>query len=180
MQLVILYGAEATGKLTIASQIAEKTKLKLFHNHTSIDVGKVLFEYGDAAYNELVWKVRLLVFEAAAKNDSPGLIFTWAYSHPDFQPQLDRILSTVRPYHVDVHYVYVWCSQACLEERVLHSDRKAAGKLHTIEGLHRQQKNKNHAVIPNTNSLVIDNTDLVPSVVADQIIDEFSLPSASA
>ena len=106
MQLVIIYGAEATGKLTIARQVTQKTELKLFHNHISVDVGKVLFEYGDSAYDELVWKVRLLVLEAAAKNNSPGLVFTWAYSHPDFQPLLDRIIATMKPYQVDVHYVY--------------------------------------------------------------------------
>lgn len=103
MGLVIIYGSEATGKFTIAGEVEKKTNLKLFHNHVSIDVRKVLFEYGEEAFQELVWQVRLLVFESAAKHKLPGLVFTWAYSHPDLQPLLDRLLSTLAPYDVEVH-----------------------------------------------------------------------------
>jgi chloramphenicol 3-O-phosphotransferase len=175
MKLIIIYGAEASGKLTIARNLAEKTNLKLFHNHVSIDVGKVLFSYGEDAYNELVWNVRLLVFESAAKNKLPGVIFTWAYSHPGFQPQLDRLLESMKPYDVEVHYVYVSCSQEMLEQRVQSSARFEAGKISTVEKLREQQKIKNHAEIPNTDSLVIDNTNLPPDKAADMIVREFKL-----
>jgi chloramphenicol 3-O-phosphotransferase len=175
MKLIIIYGAEASGKLTIAKKLAEKTTLKLFHNHISIDVGKVLFNYGEDAYNELVWKVRLLVFESAAKNSLPGIIFTWAYSHPDFQPLLNRLLVSIKPYNVDVHYVYVSCSQEMLEQRVVSQDRLKIGKISTIEGLHKQQIAKNHVEIPNTASLILDNTDMPPDEAADMIISEFKL-----
>ena len=90
-RLLIIYGLEAIGKLTIAKEVAALTVLKLFHNHISIEVGRVLFEYGDQEYNDLIWKVRLAVFEAAGKNQLPGVVFTWAYCHPDFRPQLDLI-----------------------------------------------------------------------------------------
>lgn len=175
MKLIIIYGAEASGKLTIAKKLAEKTNLKLFHNHVSIDVGKVLFNYGEDAYNELVWKVRLLVFESAAKNNVRGIIFTWAYSHPDFQPLLNRLLESMKPYNVDVQYVFVSCSQEMLEQRVTSSGRSEAGKINTIEKLREQQKIKNHAEIPNTASLLLDNTDMPPDEAADMIIRELKL-----
>jgi hypothetical protein len=44
MMLLALYGAPATGKLTIAQQIVEQTGFKLFHNHVSIDVAKRFFD----------------------------------------------------------------------------------------------------------------------------------------
>ena len=177
-RLLILYGSEASGKLTIARQVAARTNLSLFHNHVSIDVGRVLFEYGQEQYNDLVWNVRLAVFEAAVKNDMPGLIFTWAYSHPDFQPFLDSIFEAIAPYDVEVNFVFVKCSQAELERRVTNEDRRKAQKTHTIEVLHKQQEAKNQVEIPNTNSLIIDSTDLPPEHAARMIIDEYRLDQA--
>ena len=175
MQLVILYGSEASGKLSIARELTARTNLRLFHNHISIDVGKVLYEYGEQEFSELVWKVRLAVFKSAAKNGVPGVVFTWAYSHPDFQPLLDVLLATVAPYEVDVRFVFIKCSQAELERRVTNEDRKRADKAYTIEALHRAQAAKNHVEIPNTNSVVIDNTDLPPEQAASIIINKLGL-----
>ena len=175
MQLIIIYGSEAVGKLTVAKELKRKTNLRLFDNHVSVDVGKVLFEYGEEAFNELVWKVRLLVFETAAKHKTDGIIFTWAYSHPDFQPLLDRLYRKLEPYNVDYHFVHLSCSQHALEKRVVNEDRKNADKVHTIEGLYKQQSAKNHVVIPGTNSMEIDNTELQPGEVADMIIEKLSL-----
>ena len=175
MKLIILYGSEASGKLTRAKALVSRTILKLFHNHISIDVGRVLFDYGQEAFIELVWKVRLLVFESAAKNVVPGIVFTWAYSHPDFQPLLDRLLATVAPYNTQVHYVFVQCSQADLEQRVTNDDRARAGKAHTIEQLHQQQQIKNHVEIPGMDSLHIDSSKLTAEEAAHRVIREFKL-----
>jgi nicotinamide riboside kinase len=65
MKLVIIYGSEASGKLSVAKQLAELTNLRLFHNHVSIDVAKVLFNYGDADYDQLLWKIRLTIKPAS-------------------------------------------------------------------------------------------------------------------
>ncbi|MEM7363475.1 MAG: hypothetical protein AAF525_05590 [Pseudomonadota bacterium] len=175
MKLIIVYGAEASGKLTIARELTSRTDLKLFHNHVSIDVGKVLYEYGDPRFSQLVWKVRLAVFESAARSDVSGVVFTWAYSHPDFQPLLDDLLATVAPYDTEVHFVFVHCSQAELERRVANEDRVKADKAHTIEALHRQQRGKNHVEIPNSQSLVIDSTEMPPGEAADIIIKTLKL-----
>ncbi|MBV7333655.1 hypothetical protein KFU94_36565 [Chloroflexi bacterium TSY] len=63
MKLIIIYGSEASGKLTIAKQLAEKTGFRLFHNHVSVDVARSLFDFGDEGFSELIWDVRLTVFE---------------------------------------------------------------------------------------------------------------------
>jgi chloramphenicol 3-O-phosphotransferase len=179
MKLVIIYGSEASGKLSVAKQLAELTNLRLFHNHVSIDVAKVLFNYGEADYDQLLWKIRLLVFETAAQKNVPGLIFTWAYSHPDFQPLLDRLLRTLKPYEVETQFVYLKCSQVALESRVQSVDRIIAGKIHTIDQLHKQQQRKHHAEIPGTDSLVIDNTNLSPPEAATLIAEKLTLRESS-
>ena len=178
MKLVIIYGPEATGKLTIAKQLAEATGFRLFHNHISIDVARSLFEFETAEFGALNWDVRLLVFEHAARANLPGLIFTWAYSHPDFLPYLNRLRAAVAPYQTEICYVFVSCSVKALRNRVTQPDRQAAGKINSVEALDRQLSRKNHQIIPNTATLAIDNTYLSPEAVVQQIIDHYQFQAA--
>lgn len=67
MKLVVIYGAEATGKLTVAKQLASATGFRLFHNHVSVDVARVLFSHGEPRFSELVWDTRELVIARAAE-----------------------------------------------------------------------------------------------------------------
>lgn len=175
MKLIIIYGSAATGKLTVARQLAQKTEYRLFHNHISFDVAKALFAHRSERFNELIWDVRDLVFEHAARSDIPGLIFTWAYSHPDFQPYLDRIQAIIDRYHGEIHLVYLSCALEELKRRVVQQDRQQAGKLNTVAGLEKERTLKNHQVIPNSGSLEIDNTDLSPRDTANRIIAHFEL-----
>ncbi|MEM7534784.1 MAG: hypothetical protein AAF639_21580 [Chloroflexota bacterium] len=175
MKLIIIYGSEATGKLTIAKELAQQTGFRLFHNHVSIDVAKVLFDFGDTGFSELVWDTRTLVFEYAAKQDIPGLIFTWAYSHPHFQPYLDRVTDIMNRHDAEIHFVYVTCAIEELQKRVVQADRGEVGKINTVAALERQRQMKNHQVIPDTDSLEIDNTHLSPQAVASKIIEHFGL-----
>lgn len=175
MKLIIIYGSEAVGKLTIAKEVAQKTGFRLFHNHVSVDVARSLFDFGEDGFNELIWGVRDLVFDCAARRDVSGMIFTWAYSHPDFQPYLDRIRKIIEKYDGEIHFVFVSCSMEELKRRVVQKDREVVGKINTVEALERQMNKKNHQVIPDTESLVIDNTNLSPQVVAEQIVSHFEL-----
>jgi deoxyadenosine/deoxycytidine kinase len=173
MKLVIIYGPEATGKLTIAKTLAHSTGFRLFHNHVSVDVAKVLFDFEDEAFSQLIWDVRLLVFEHAARAKVPGLIFTWAYSHPDFLPYLDRIKSALANYDVELCYVFVSCSLEELKRRVIQQDRSIVGKINSIEALEKQLDKKNHQVIPGTDSLIIDNTNLSPEDATRLIMSHY-------
>lgn len=75
----------------------------------------------------------------------------------------------------EAHFVHVSCSQEELEQRVIREDRKTAGKIDSVELLLRQQRAKNHQVIPGSCSLEVDNTDLQPGMVADKIVNHFNL-----
>jgi hypothetical protein len=61
---------------------------------------------------------------------------------------------------------------------VVQQDRKAAGKVSTVAGLIRQQAAKNHSVIPGSQSLQIDNTQMLPGVAAEKIMLHFKLKTA--
>lgn len=94
MDLVFIYGPPAAGKLTIGEELARLTGFGLFHNHLSIDFVRPVFEFRTPAFFQLVDKVRLAVFEAAAK-EGVSLIFTYVYVHPSDGPFLDRVFETV-------------------------------------------------------------------------------------
>ncbi|KAA3655119.1 MAG: hypothetical protein DWQ04_33675 [Chloroflexi bacterium] len=175
MKLIIIYGPEATGKLTIAKKLSKATGFRLFHNHVSVDVAKTFFDFGMAEFGELVWDVRILALEHAARGNIPGVIFTWAYSHPDFQPYLNRLRELCAKHNIEISYVHVSCSINELKKRVLQSDRKAVGKINTVEALERQLEHKNHQVIPDTDSLIIDNTALSPQDAAKHILEHLKI-----
>jgi len=85
MKLVIIFGLQAVGKMTVGHELEKITNLKLFHNHKSIDVVHPIFSYGTDEGRRLVKLFRVEIFKAMAKSDMAGLIFTyvWNFATPD-------------------------------------------------------------------------------------------------
>jgi tRNA uridine 5-carbamoylmethylation protein Kti12 len=54
MELIIIHGPPAAGKLTVANEVAKLTGFKVFHNHLSIDCVKPVFEFGSEAFWRIV------------------------------------------------------------------------------------------------------------------------------
>ena len=78
MRLIFLYGMPATGKLTVAQELAAVTGYRPFHNHLAVDLLLSVFEFGSPAFVELRETIWLSVFEQACRSGLPGLIFTFA------------------------------------------------------------------------------------------------------
>ena len=169
MKLIIIHGAEATGKLTVAKSLASLSGIGLFHNHLSVDVTRTLFDFGDPRFSDLIWDVRLTVFEHAARADI-DLIFTWAFSS-SFMRHLERIEAVLKPYDAEICSVFLQCDQDERERRVISVERR--NKIHTVEKLRQIAITKDYAPIPN--ALEIDNTHRLPKDVASQIINHFAL-----
>src|SRR6059036_357791 len=79
MKLVFVYGPPASGKLTVAKELAKLTGFRLFHNHVSIQFVQSLFEFGTKTFWRLTNTYRLEMIEQAAK-DGIDTIFTFVYS----------------------------------------------------------------------------------------------------
>lgn len=84
MKFVLIFGPQAVGKMTVGQELAKITGLKLFHNHMTIEMVTPIFDFGTKEGQRLVSLFRKEIFEAAAKSDLEGLIFTyvWAFNHP--------------------------------------------------------------------------------------------------
>ena len=69
MQLIFIYGQVASGKLTIARELASRTGLALFHNHLVVDAVGAVFSFGTEAFSRLREQFWMTVFDEAAKQN---------------------------------------------------------------------------------------------------------------
>jgi deoxyadenosine/deoxycytidine kinase len=77
MQLIFIFGQVASGKLTIARELAARTGVALFHNHLVVDAVGAVFPFGTEAFSRLREQFWMTVFDEAARQNR-SLIFTFA------------------------------------------------------------------------------------------------------
>ena len=68
--LVIILGPHAVGKMTVGQELSNLTGLRLFHNHMSIELTRLLFDHGEKEWGILNETIRKTVFELFAKGDA--------------------------------------------------------------------------------------------------------------
>ena len=90
MRLVFIHGPAASGKLTVARELAARTGLSLFHNHLVVDALLAVFPFGSPGFVLLRETMWMDVFRAAAaegRSLSRALIFrAHRFSVPDLTP----------------------------------------------------------------------------------------------
>ncbi len=79
--------------MTVGQELTKITKLKLFHNHMTIDVVSDLFENIPKERNRLINLFRKEIFEAYSKSDEYGMIFTymWAFDRKEDWEYIDYV-----------------------------------------------------------------------------------------
>jgi broad-specificity NMP kinase len=169
--LVYIYGPPAVGKLTVATELQRRTDLRLFHNHLTVNAVRSVFDFGTEGFSEVVHRVRLDVFETAARHGI-DVIFTnnsvWAV--PDgralFATFAQEARRRVESSGGRVVFVQLRAPESALRERVGAASRKAHGKLLDPERL----------------AEMLDGVDLTPLSHDDLVIDtsEMSPEEAAA
>jgi shikimate kinase len=53
MKLIIIFGPQAVGKMTVGHELEKTTNLKLFHNHMTIELVSNFFNYGTSTGKKL-------------------------------------------------------------------------------------------------------------------------------
>ncbi|MCR4617092.1 MAG: GNAT family N-acetyltransferase [Lachnospiraceae bacterium] len=184
MDLIVIIGSGAVGKMTVGQQLMKITDFRLFHNHMMIE--PVLEIFG--GFNgEAVTKLREVVFEEFMKTNYQGMIFTfmWAF---DQQSDWDYIKSVADRFEATggtVYYVELVADRAVRIERNKTENRlknKASKRdLEASEARMLREEThyrvvSNEGEVPFENYIKIDNTNLEPDVVAKMIKDRFKLP----
>lgn len=171
MQLIFIYGPAAAGKYTIASHLAAKTGIKLFHNHLVVDLVSDLYEFGTGPFVLLREKLWLDTFDVAA-DAGLSLIFTF---HPEatVRPSLiDDIFGTYRKAGGSILVVELRCPVEIIESRLDNPSRREFSKL-TDKDLFRQVQTDggfefDYEFSPN---LTIDTADVTAEDAASLIFD---------
>ena len=186
MNLVVLMGSGAVGKMTVGQELMKITDYRLFHNHHMIEpVIEIFGKFNGAAVN----KLREDIFDEFIKTDYSGLIFTYMWAF-DMTADWDYMKSVAEKFEATggtVYYVELVADRAVriernrTENRLKNKPSKRDVVLSEDRMLREETKYRivsNDGEIPFENYIKIDNTDLEPEEVALMIKERFNLQGA--
>ena len=191
MQCIVIFGPAAVGKMSVGMALAELTGFKLFHNHMAIELVHQFFTWSVPEFRPLVHNIRGQLF--AALKDSPvqGVIFTyvWALELQEDHDELLRYIDQLGVNLESVLFVELCADQSVRLERnktELRLQEKKT-KRNIIESEYFLiQSEQNHRLNSNGDffypqqHLKIDNTELSPATVAQQIQHTLSMRMTEA
>ncbi|WLR57473.1 AAA family ATPase [Mesobacillus subterraneus] len=186
MKFDLIFGPQAVGKMTIGHELEKITELKLFHNHMTIELVNPFFDYGTREGKRLVGLFRQEIFEAVAKSDQYGLIFTyvWAFNMKEDWEYVDKVCHIFESKGGTVYLVEL---EADLDERLQrnksphrlqHKPTKRNLKWseqNLVKSMDQYRLNSFEGEIERENYLRINNTNLCVEEVAQHIKAYFDL-----
>lgn len=186
MKFVILIGPQAVGKMTVGQKLAERTGLTLFHNHMTIDLVGQFFNYGTEEGRRLVKLFRQELFEAVAKSDLPGMIFTfvWAFNMKEDWDYIQQVTALFEEHGAEIYYVELEADMEerlvrnTTENRLLHKPSKRDivwSENDLKQSMEMYRLNSYPGELEVSHYLRIDNTHLDPEAVAAKIEQYFDL-----
>ena len=100
--------------MSVGQAITERTGLRLFHNHISIELALRYFDYGTPAFRRIDGAIRRRVIEEVVASDLPGLVFTfvWAFNLPEDQAFVDQCAMPFRERGARVLFLELEATQA--------------------------------------------------------------------
>ncbi len=184
MKLVVIFGPHAVGKMTVGQELSKRTGLKLFHNHMTIDFVSDLFANQPQERGRLTNLFRQEIFEAYAKSDEYGMIFTymWAFDAQVDWDYINGVEALFAAHGAPTYYVELMADETVrwernhTENRLLHKPTKRNLEqsdylFRTLEAKYRL--NSLEGELQKEHYLRIDNTNLEPVDVARRIQEAF-------
>lgn len=170
MKLIFIYGPPASGKLTIAEILSERTGIPLFHNHLSRDLVKDI--YGDKLRDnyELVDRIRFNVLDYCSKNQT-DLIFTYVYEGEDDDENVRQFINTIEKNNGEVVFVELTAKKEDLISRVDNESRTKFKKLTDPVIMEKITQDMSIYSIPFVSSIKLDTSQLSPNDSVSIIIN---------
>jgi hypothetical protein len=187
MDLVVIFGPPAVGKMAVGRELARLTGLRLFHNHMALEPVLQLFPFGSEPFTRLVGAFRSHVFREVAASDLPGLIYTfmWLLDEPEHRRYIDDVCALFRERGARIHFVELY---ATLDERLRRnrtgmrlrekpSKRAvAASERRLLENEAKHRMNSRGDFFYPDAHVRIDNTDRPAEAVAKELVATLRLP----
>ncbi len=186
MKLIVIFGPQAVGKMTVGQELEKITKLKLFHNHMTIELVSKFFSYSTPSGKRLVNLFREEIFQEVVSSDLEGLIFTYVWYFDDQKDwdYLDNLTKIFKDKGAEICYVEL---EADTDERIRRN--KTEHRLEhkptkrNIEWSENELKdsmlthrlNSKEGEIKEANYIRINNTVINPVEVAKIIKNKFNL-----
>ncbi len=175
MKLIFLHGPPASGKLTIAREIAALTGISVFHNHLIVDAVGSVFPFGTPSFVALRESFWLAVMGEAAR-EGRSILFTFAPEPTVSQQFPQRVQDQIDRAGGSVVFVRLTVSSKEQERRLEGSSRKEFDKMRSVELLRKSRDGFEacEAKMP-PSTLTIDTTQVHPRDAALSIVRELGL-----
>lgn len=173
MDLILLHGPAAAGKLTIARELAARVNYPVFHNHLVVDLLTTVFPFGSEPFVRLREQMWLAVFEDAAR-EGRSIVFTFTPEPTICAGFLQRVAATVEKHGGAVRFVRLNVSPAEQEKRLGDESRQEFHKLTDVDTLRRLRKSSSRVEQPPADLTIVTDNCLPPDS-AQRIIDHFGL-----
>lgn len=186
--LIVVSGPQAVGKMTIAEKIKERLGYSLMVNHDSIEVSDKIFGMGTPAQKELNKLIRKGAFDTAIQYDI-DMIFTFvtAFDSPEDIEYLNNLRNMFEATGGQFYFVELEADVKTRLERNVTPHRLASkftkndverSQRDLLDTMEKYRLNSNAGELICPNHLKINNTNLEPDEVADQVVERFKLISS--
>ena len=114
-KFVLIIGPQAVGKMTVGQELSKITGYKLFHNHMTIEMVRLIFDYDKEIFRKMNTIIRYEVFKEFAKSNEKGIIFTYCF---DFGSGFESEKAKIDKWTKLFEEAYVIELEASLDERL--------------------------------------------------------------
>ena len=185
-KLVLIIGPQAVGKMTVGQELSKLIGYKLFYNHMTIEMVRLIFDYDKEVYLKMNDVIRYEVFKEFSKSQEKGIIFTGCFDFGNDFEEEKRITGSWMELFEDTYVVEL---EASLEERLRRNktenrlEHKASkrdlewSEADLMKSLtkHRLNSEPGEGEKIFKNYMRIDNTNLKPEEVARMIQEKFGV-----
>ena len=175
MKLLLLHGAPAAGKLTVARALLRRVPGRLFDNHAAIDLARTIFDFGAPGFWELVRSIRYAALEAGAANGVALVVTTFCYANPDDRPQVAAFEEIMQRNGGELLPVFLHCSRDEALRRVGNPDRVERRKMTSAASLNEYLDHYNFTPVPSAGCLSLDTGVQSAEATAHEIVSHFGL-----
>ncbi len=182
--LVMIFGPQAVGKMTVGEELAKRTGLTLFHNHMSIEFTLQFYEYHTREAQDMIRILRKEVMTSIANSSNKGMIFTfvWALDLEEdwnYVKQVEDIFDGHEQYFIELYSdLNTRLKRNKTENRLSKKPSKRdieASNERIINTMKKYKVSSTDDDFGNRHYLKIDNTNISAGTVSEMIIDHFKL-----